>query len=421
MGIKKNAVLVERRNNMYKKQLLHIIYFCMFFVLLTSGYQKCSAASAHTQRPGAQEKPAGGKKQAGGDKFTIVNGVLTNYDSDDPVAVIPSGVTAIGDYAFSKSTYLEIVIIPDSVETIGEYAFSGCNLLEEIAVPDSVSEIGQYAFSYCSALKKAKLSANLKKLSPYLFYYCTSLEDVSIVEGCEVIGEGCFGHCSQLVYLSLPMSMENIGFWSLEYCDSLKHILILQNVSKIDDNAFAFCDLAKLTIYGNKNSIAEEYAGQKKISFAPVSKYDVAIEAEKSAYVDKPPAESNEAYPAKKAVFNASGISYQIVSATSNKEKFGKVLLKKSPNKKVTSVSIPAVVAYEGFSYNITQIGANAFKKCKKLKKVTIKTTKLEKIGKNAFYGIHKNAVIKCPKNQLAKYKKYLTAKTGYKKTMKIR
>ena len=49
-----------------------------------------------------------------------------------------------------------------------------------------------------------------------------------------------------------------------------------------------------------------------------------------------------------------------------------------------------------------------------------LKTKKLKKVGKNAFQGIHKKAVIKVPS---AKYKAYtkLLAKKGQSKSVKIK
>ena len=69
---------------------------------------------------------------------------------------------------------------------------------------------------------------------------------------------------------------------------------------------------------------------------------------------------------------------------------------------------------------NVTTIGKNAFRKCKYLKEITIKSENLQFIGKNAFKGIAKNAVIKVPEGKFEEYKKLFTAKTGYKKTMAI-
>lgn len=64
-------------------------------------------------------------------------------------------------------------------------------------------------------------------------------------------------------------------------------------------------------------------------------------------------------------------------------------------------------------SKNITSIGKNAFRGCKNLKTIVIKSTKLtsSSIGSNAFKGTHKKLVIKVPKKMLKKYKKFLKKK----------
>ena len=56
---------------------------------------------------------------------------------------------------------------------------------------------------------------------------------------------------------------------------------------------------------------------------------------------------------------------------------------------------------------NVKAIKANAFRGCKKLKSITVKTTKLKasKVGKNAFKGINKKAVFKIPKKKFKSYR----------------
>ena len=117
----------------------------------------------------------------------------------------------------------------------------------------------------------------------------------------------------------------------------------------------------------------------------------------------------------------------------------------KPASKNITSANIPSTVKINGKSYKVTGIAANAFKNCKKLKKVVIgknvstigkkafygcsklktvkiKTSKLvnKKVGTQAFRGIYKKAVIKVPKKQLKAYKKLLKTK-GIGKKVKIK
>ena len=102
--------------------------------------------------------------------------------------------------------------------------------------------------------------------------------------------------------------------------------------------------------------------------------------------------------------------------------------------KDVKKVTVPATIKYKGKTYkvtevasgalrgkkklqtvvigkNVTKIGANAFSKCKKLKKVQITSKKLKKVTKKSFAGIAKKVVIKVPKSKKKAYKKWLKSK----------
>ncbi len=63
-----------------------------------------------------------------------------------------SGVTSIGNYAFSGCSNLKSVTILDSVTSIGSYAFYDCATLTSVIIGESVSSIGNCAFRGCSKL-----------------------------------------------------------------------------------------------------------------------------------------------------------------------------------------------------------------------------------------------------------------------------
>ncbi len=71
---------------------------------------------------------------------------------------------------------------------------------------------------------------------------------------------------------------------------------------------------------------------------------------------------------------------------------------------------------------NVNAIGPYAFKGCKKLKTLVIKSTKLtsKSVSKNAFKGLTKVTTIKVPKKKLKAYKKLLRKK-GLSKTVKVK
>ena len=122
------------------------------------------------------------------------------------------------------------------------------------------------------------------------------------------------------------------------------------------------------------------------------------------------------------------------VTACSKKVKTVTVIGSK---KQLKSITIPATVTYQKMKFkvteisknafkkqkkltkvtigkNVTKIGANAFYGDKKLSKVTIKGKKLKKIGKNAFKKIKKSATFKVPKGKAKAYKNMLKkAKTS--------
>lgn len=110
-----------------------------------------------------------------------------------------------------------------------------------------------------------------------------------------------------------------------------------------------------------------------------------------------------------------SGVKYKI---TNTKKKTAAVI--GASSKSIKKAVIAKTVKINKKTYKVTAISKNAFKNCKKLKKVIIQPGKLS-IGKNAFKGINQKAAFKVPKKNLKSYKKMLSkAKTGCKKTMKI-
>lgn len=69
---------------------------------------------------------------------------------------------------------------------------------------------------------------------------------------------------------------------------------------------------------------------------------------------------------------------------------------------------------------NVTSIGSRAFYKCRSLKKIIVRTGKLKSVGRNAFLGISKKAVVKVPKKQYQRYVKLFRHK-GQAKSVKLK
>ena len=101
-------------------------------------------------------------------------------------------------------------------------------------------------------------------------------------------------------------------------------------------------------------------------------------------------------------IFNDKGINYKITKLTGKK---GKLTLISIKNKKTKKITIPKEVKKYGYKFTITQIGKNVFTRCKKLKKLTIKSRTITKIGKNKF---SKKCKIVVPQAMKKKYTRLL-------------
>ena len=66
-------------------------------------------------------------------EFLIKNNVLIKFmRPNQKEAVIPDGITEIGESAFQGFKNLETVEIPECVKKIGRFAFDGCSNLKKI-------------------------------------------------------------------------------------------------------------------------------------------------------------------------------------------------------------------------------------------------------------------------------------------------
>ena len=96
------------------------------------------------------------------------------------------------------------------------------------------------------------------------------------------------------------------------------------------------------------------------------------------------------------------GISYRVTKISGKK---GNLTLKDIKNKRTKKVVIPKEMKKYGIKFVVTQIGKNVFTKCKKLKKLTIKSRTITKMEKNRFA---KKCKIIVPQAMKKKYIKLL-------------
>ena len=195
------------------------------------------------------------KRKAKGD-FEVVNGILKKYWGIGVAEEIPSGITAIGEFAFVdqrgwermlledeeyEAPPLEYLTIPNSVQRIETYALAYCRNLKELSIPDNVNSIGDRAFEGCEALESVKLPEGLKELGEFAFFLCDKLKSISIPAGIKRIEPGTFFGCSLLKHIDIPCTVVSIEKEAFMNCDSLKRIAIPESVVEIKESAFAGC------------------------------------------------------------------------------------------------------------------------------------------------------------------------------------
>ena len=176
---------------------------------------------------------------------------------------IPDGVTSIGDYAFSNCRSLSSIIIPDGVTSIGANAFLYCTSLSSITIPDGVTSIESNAFNSCYSLPSITIPDGVTSIGDYAFSGCYSLSSITIPDGVTSIGASAFSSCSSLSSITIPDGLTSIGSRAFQQCISLPSITIPDGVTSIESNAFNSCySLSSIIIPDGVTSIgASAFSG----------------------------------------------------------------------------------------------------------------------------------------------------------------
>ena len=167
-----------------------------------------------------------------------------------------TGLTSIGESAFSGCSGLVSLTIPNSVTSIGVGAFSGCSGLTSVTIPNSVTSIGEGAFMGCSGLTSVTIPNSVTNIGIRAFEDCNGLIEVAIPNSVTSIGTHVFGGCSGLSSVTIPNSVDSIGNAAFIGCSSLTSITLPNSVTSIREAAFAECyGLTSVTIPNSVTSI----------------------------------------------------------------------------------------------------------------------------------------------------------------------
>lgn len=193
-----------------------------------------------------------------------------------------TGLTSIGEQAFSGCDDLTSLTIPDGVKSIGVMAFYACSSLTSLTIPEGVTSIGDLAFIYCSGLTSITIPKSVTNIGENVFGSCSNLASIAVEEGntmydsrnnCNAIIErknnkliaGCYNtiipngvtaidvtaffYCSGLTSISIPNSVTSIGYGAFDGCSGLTTVIIPEGVTTIGMYAFSSCtNLTSVTV-----------------------------------------------------------------------------------------------------------------------------------------------------------------------------
>ena len=233
----------------------------------------------------------------------IINSVTNKLIKGIKNTIIPSSVTAIGDYAFA-GTDITSIIIPNSVTTIGYGAFSGCTDLTSITLPNSVTTIEKYAFHNCNSLTSINIPNSVTAIVDGAFEDCTALNSVYVENPTPLnISQNLFTNRADIT-LYVPVgskaAYEAANYWK-DFKNIIEGNIVTKNVATAGTLSTLISDAEKntitvLTLTGNLNGtdllFIREMAGNnvKGVPTAGTLQYldlsGATIEAGGDAYID---------------------------------------------------------------------------------------------------------------------------------------
>lgn len=178
-----------------------------------------------------------------------------------------TGLTSIGNFAFSGLYRLTSIVIPDGVVTIGKYAFDRCSSLPSVNIPNSVTSIGAYAFQSCGSLASISVPSSVTYIGEGAF--CSSgLTSIVIPNSISIIDYRTFYECRNLTSVTIPNTVTRIGKFAFSLCSSLTSINIPNSVTIIDSDAFYCCSsLTSITIPSSITMITScAFSGCEKLT-----------------------------------------------------------------------------------------------------------------------------------------------------------
>lgn len=346
-----------------------------------------------------------------------LKGVGSSILSNTPLEKVslPTAPTYIANVAF-KGTNLKSIELPESVDSLGNYCFASTPL-QQIDI-SHVSRFGEYCLAYTN-LKTAELCNSLKAIPENLFNGCQKLTSIIFPASVQTIGSGAFSGCRALTTIDIPSTVQTIGSWAFNGC-GMTTLTIPNSVTEIGDNTFGGCENLTSVNMGDgvKKIGAGAFAGCMKLKDVTLSANieEIGKDAFGSEFygyipwVENMPVEDGVKYIGKIAyTFVPEYDNYGYIKPRAITIKEGTVSVSDAfayrenvteyYNGVITGITLPSTLRILGtdcfigaaistieLPESLEKIGAFAFARCGKLRRVTI-PRKVKHIGYGAFEG----------------------------------
>lgn len=185
---------------------------------------------------------------------------------------IPAGVVSLGEGCFRGCKKLTNITVDTAnrcydsrnqcnaiIETATNRLMRGCS---DTMIPKGITAIADYAFSHCSELKTIMIPDSVISIGNFAFEDCDGLMHVEISEGVTTIGEGAFINCHNLTSITIPDSIMNIGEIAFGYHCGLAAWKVADDIIERDPSLER-----KFTIFCNRGSYAEQYAKEQGVRY----------------------------------------------------------------------------------------------------------------------------------------------------------
>ena len=235
-----------------------------------------------------------------------------NYLAYIKTAVIESGVTNIGGYAFKFADELTSISLPEGLVSIGEQAFGNAYVLESISLPASVTTIHPSAFFNAQSLTQIEVAegneyfcdvdgilfnkdktailcypiaktgtayeipSGVKTIGAYALCHVYRLENVTIPESVTRIEYAAFWGCDGLISLDFPASVSYIGEMAF-YCARNFAKAVINNPDAVFGTNIFETVADSFAIHGYADSTAETYAKANGHTFVEIEDDIVVI------------------------------------------------------------------------------------------------------------------------------------------------